>query len=135
MDDLTHEIEQVHPQHVFISLNLVANCLQQQIPGFLAVHELHNWCLDQKKSLASAHIVLSDKVDIDFKVMIKTINECFHAYGIHSVTLQPELVDSGTPPSETLESGTVRVTIGQSSNSGGDTTDVHKYHRLIIMRF
>lgn len=28
----------------------------------------------------------------DFMNLANTINECFHAYGIHSATLQPELV-------------------------------------------
>ncbi|KAJ5750111.1 cation efflux protein [Penicillium manginii] len=107
IDDVTHDIE--------------------QIPGVLAVHELHIWRLDQKKSLASAHIVLSDKDYIDFKLLAKTINECFHAYGVHSVTLQPELVESGrSPASETLSNGTVRVTVGQPGNEDGNNVEAHK---------
>lgn len=61
-----------------------------QIPGICAVHELHIWRLNQKKSLASAHIVLENDRAADFPALAKTVNECFHAYGIHSVTLQPE---------------------------------------------
>ncbi|KAL4784737.1 cation efflux protein [Aspergillus varians] len=61
-----------------------------QIPGIRSVHELHIWRLNQKKSLASAHLVLEDKATVDFHKLAKTINECFHAYGVHSVTLQPE---------------------------------------------
>lgn len=63
-----------------------------QIPGVVDVHELHIWRLDQKKTLASAHLVLADDSNIDFNKLARTINECFHAYGIHSITLQPELV-------------------------------------------
>ena len=55
-----------------------------------AVHELHIWRLNQKKTLASAHITVSDN-DMDaFMTIANTINECLHAYGIHSATLQPE---------------------------------------------
>jgi zinc transporter 1 len=54
------------------------------------VHELHIWRLNQKKSLASAHLVLENDDDLEFHKLAKTVNECFHAYGIHSVTLQPE---------------------------------------------
>ncbi|OJJ07556.1 hypothetical protein ASPVEDRAFT_142590 [Aspergillus versicolor CBS 583.65] len=61
-----------------------------QIQGIRAVHELHIWRLNQKKSLASAHIVLEDGRAGDFPALAKTVKECFHAYGIHSVTLQPE---------------------------------------------
>jgi zinc transporter 1 len=56
------------------------------------VHELHVWRLDQSKAVASAHIVVSDPDVADFMVKAKTIRECLHAYGIHSATLQPELL-------------------------------------------
>ncbi|KAL2130960.1 hypothetical protein VTI74DRAFT_5723 [Chaetomium olivicolor] len=64
-----------------------------KIPGIQSVHELHVWRLDQKKAIASAHIVVSDP-DMNvasFMAKAKTIRECLHAYGIHSTTLQPEL--------------------------------------------
>ncbi|THC95894.1 hypothetical protein EYZ11_004625 [Aspergillus tanneri] len=63
----------------------------EQIPGIRAIHELHIWRLNQKKSLASAHLVLEDDAEFDFNMLAITVNECFHAYGIHSVTLQPEV--------------------------------------------
>ncbi|KAK4671161.1 hypothetical protein QC764_602810 [Podospora pseudoanserina] len=62
------------------------------IPGVLAVHELHVWRLNEEKSIASAHVVVSDPDMAKFMDRAKTISECLHAYGIHSVTLQPELV-------------------------------------------
>ncbi|CAG8169199.1 unnamed protein product [Penicillium olsonii] len=65
----------------------------EQITGIVAVHELHIWRLNQKKSLASAHLVLDGTAEEqDFNKLAKTVNECFHAYGIHSVTLQPEML-------------------------------------------
>ncbi|KAH8429389.1 cation diffusion facilitator family transporter [Aspergillus melleus] len=63
----------------------------ERIPGVRAIHELHIWRLNQAKSLASAHILLTDEAKDNFSSLAKTINECFHAYGIHSVTLQPEV--------------------------------------------
>ncbi|KAE8422834.1 cation efflux protein [Aspergillus pseudocaelatus] len=100
VDDVTHDIE--------------------QIPGVLAIHELHIWRLNQSKALASAHIVLSDDKNLDFGRIAQTINECFHAYGIHSATLQPELVSTGQDSTQApLEGGTVRLTIGQSEQEGG----------------
>ncbi|KAJ5286706.1 cation efflux protein [Penicillium angulare] len=62
----------------------------EKIPGILAIHELHIWRLNQEKSLASAHIVLDSDVLPDFENIAKTIRECLHEYGIHSITLQPE---------------------------------------------
>ena len=68
-----------------------------QIPGIESVHELHVWRLDQKKAIASAHIVVSDPDVASFMDKAKTIRECLHAYGIHSTTLQPELVIPRSP--------------------------------------
>ena len=63
----------------------------ESIPGILSVHDLHVWRLDQRKAFASAHVVVSDPEVENFMNTAKIITECLHAYGIHSVTLQPEL--------------------------------------------
>ncbi|KAJ4165243.1 hypothetical protein LMH87_006881 [Akanthomyces muscarius] len=70
----------------------------EMIPGVDSVHELHIWKLDQKKSIASAHIVVDDGFSGKWAITAKTILECFHAYGIHSVTLQPETAPLAKPP-------------------------------------
>ncbi|KEQ57722.1 zinc transporter 1 [Aureobasidium melanogenum CBS 110374] len=62
----------------------------EKISGVQAVHELHIWRLNQQKSIASAHIVIDHSTD--FMAVANTINECLHAYGIHSATLQPEVI-------------------------------------------
>ncbi|KAK4235867.1 hypothetical protein C8A03DRAFT_17444 [Achaetomium macrosporum] len=64
----------------------------EKIPGIHGVHELHVWRLDQKKAVASAHIMVSDPDVARFMEKAKTIRECLHAYGIHSTTLQPEML-------------------------------------------
>ncbi|KAM3510839.1 hypothetical protein MY11210_005501 [Beauveria gryllotalpidicola] len=69
----------------------------EMIPGVDSVHELHVWKLDQRKSIASAHIVVDNGFSGKWLVTAKTILECFHAYGIHSVTLQPETAPSPRP--------------------------------------
>lgn len=56
------------------------------------MHELHIWRLDQQKAIASAHVVVSDQSMESFLEKARTVNECLHAYGIHSATLQPETV-------------------------------------------
>jgi len=63
----------------------------ESIPGINGVHELHVWRLNQKKALASAHVVIDDPSLERFMEQVKTMNECFHAYGVHSATIQPEL--------------------------------------------
>jgi zinc transporter 1 len=66
----------------------------EAIPGVLSVHELHVWRLDQKKAVASAHVVVSDPDIASFLKKAKIFSQCLHAYGIHSATLQPELAVS-----------------------------------------
>jgi zinc transporter 1 len=63
----------------------------ESIPGVQSVHELHVWRLDQKRAIASAHIVVSEPDITTFMKNVQTFRECLHAYGIHSATIQPEL--------------------------------------------
>lgn len=67
----------------------------QMLPQIEAVHDLHVWVLNQQKAVATAHVVVNNetvKSLTDFMQVANTINECLHAYGIHSATLQPEIV-------------------------------------------
>ncbi|ODH48535.1 hypothetical protein GX48_05297 [Paracoccidioides brasiliensis] len=77
-----------------VSLDDVQHDLEN-IPGVLSVHELHAWRLNQNKAIASAHVVTSDSSLANFMARAQRISECLHAYGIHSITLQPELVSHG----------------------------------------
>ncbi|KAH6607597.1 hypothetical protein Trco_003910 [Trichoderma cornu-damae] len=63
----------------------------EMIPGVESVHELHIWRLDQRKSIASAHVVVDGRTVKGFTDKARIITECLHAYGIHSATLQPEV--------------------------------------------
>ncbi|KAF3033386.1 hypothetical protein E8E12_005298 [Didymella heteroderae] len=82
----------------------------ESIPGVLSVHELHVWRLDQRKAIASAHVVVSDPEVQSFMRKAKVITECLHAYGIHSATLQPELPKQRVADDETTEVGSQMTT-------------------------
>lgn len=66
----------------------------QDIPGIFECHEFHVWQLSDSQTVASLHI----QVEFDFKgegsarymELARAVKRCLHAYGIHSVTLQPE---------------------------------------------
>ncbi|KAF2427277.1 cation efflux protein [Tothia fuscella] len=66
----------------------------ENVPGVVSVHELHVWRLNEDKACASAHIVIADASLEQFQGIAKIINECLHAYGIHSATIQPEVAAS-----------------------------------------
>jgi zinc transporter 1 len=89
----------------------------ESLPGVLSVHELHVWRLDQKKAVASAHIVVSDPDIESFMAKAKIFTECLHAYGIHSATLQPELAEPRVGPEEQgeLNGPTSGTTSGSAS--------------------
>lgn len=71
--------------------------MKKKIPGVLSVHELHVWRLNQEKALASVHVAISNETVSDFVQIAKTMNDCFHSYGIHSATVQPELGSALAP--------------------------------------
>ncbi|KAF2482596.1 cation efflux protein [Neohortaea acidophila] len=64
------------------------------LPDVIGVHHLHVWQLSDTKKVASLHV----QVAFDFKGqgsarymrLAQEINNCLHAYGIHSSTIQPE---------------------------------------------
>lgn len=82
---------------------------QAQVDGVQSVHELHVWSLDQRKSIASAHIVIDGGTVKDFTEKAKIIMECLHAYGIHSATLQPEVLAKAESVSSSEEESAVRM--------------------------
>ncbi|PVH93364.1 cation efflux protein/ zinc transporter-like protein [Periconia macrospinosa] len=84
-----------------VKLDLLKHDLES-IPGVQSVHELHVWQLDQKKSVATAHVVVAEAALQSFMEKRKVLGECLHAYGIHSATLQPELAASGRSSMETV---------------------------------
>ncbi|KAK4042860.1 hypothetical protein C8A01DRAFT_13564 [Parachaetomium inaequale] len=92
----------------------------EKIPGVVSVHELHVWRLDQRKAIASAHVVVSDPDVASFVAKARTIRECLHAYGIHSTTLQPELLMPALspPPSPLLGVAEAVRMMGQGQGEG-----------------
>ncbi|KAM5373747.1 hypothetical protein ACJZ2D_006918 [Fusarium nematophilum] len=99
----------------------------EKIPGIESVHELHIWRLDQRKSIASAHIVVDGRTVKSFTDKAKIIMECLHAYGIHSATLQPEVlayppvtVTDGAPESQATAIDAGSGTLRHGQPRGGD---------------
>ncbi|KAE8132708.1 cation efflux protein [Aspergillus pseudotamarii] len=79
------------------------------LPEVSSVHELHAWRLNQEKALVSVHVGLPDIRISEFVKLAKTMNECFHSYGIHSAIVQPEL-------SQTVENTTTKGAEGKSES-------------------
>lgn len=86
-----------------------------QIPGIESVHELHIWRLDQQKAIASAHVVVSDESMSNFIEKARTVNECLHAYGIHSSTLQPETADESARAAQDAAAAAAAATSSSSA--------------------
>ncbi|KAF4457002.1 hypothetical protein F53441_1017 [Fusarium austroafricanum] len=91
----------------------------QMIPGINSVHELHIWRLDQRRSVASAHIVVDSITAQGFADKAKIIMECLHAYGVHSATLQPEVLASSPVimPDSAPESQSQTTSIGANHST------------------
>jgi solute carrier family 30 (zinc transporter), member 1 len=101
LGDVKHDLERVCDLSTLVGQATVTLTLTFlfKIDGIESVHELHIWRLDQKKAIASAHVVVSDQNVTNFMEKARTVSECLHAYGIHSATLQPEVA---SPPPTVL---------------------------------
>ncbi|GAA5882198.1 hypothetical protein JCM1840_000746 [Sporobolomyces johnsonii] len=61
------------------------------VPGVINVHDLHVWSLSESKIVASVHIMVKGP---DLVTVSREIKRRFHRFGIHSSTIQPEIVAS-----------------------------------------
>ncbi|KAM0755611.1 cation efflux protein [Meredithblackwellia eburnea MCA 4105] len=61
------------------------------VPGVLNVHELHIWSLSESKTVCSVHVMTSSE---DFVPASRAIRRVLHRFGVHSSTIQPEIVGS-----------------------------------------
>ncbi|KAF0640071.1 hypothetical protein FPSE5266_20213 [Fusarium pseudograminearum] len=77
----THSIALIADAFHYLSdlIGIVVALVALVIPGIESVHELHIWRLDQRKSIASAHIVVDDRTLEGFADKAKIIMECLHA--------------------------------------------------------
>ncbi|KAL8848279.1 MAG: hypothetical protein Q9221_006678 [Calogaya cf. arnoldii] len=93
----------------------------ESIPGVIKVHELHIWRLSQWKSVATAHIITTEKGE-GWEQVAEVARECLCAYGVHSVTLQPEMVGGGVLGNGIIRDGVekVREMKGKCGSSCGD---------------
>ncbi|KDQ58284.1 hypothetical protein JAAARDRAFT_129391 [Jaapia argillacea MUCL 33604] len=66
----------------------------KRVKGVEEVHEVHVWNLTQSKGIATMHVATSDDSLRHFMESARSITECLHHWGIHNVTIQPELMDT-----------------------------------------
>lgn len=92
VEDVKHDLEMVgFDQNVLKVVCLVLISSPNKIPGVISVHELHIWLLNQEKAMASVHVTISKETVSEFAHIAKIMTDCFHGYGVHSATVQPEL--------------------------------------------
>ncbi|KAK0633027.1 cation efflux protein [Immersiella caudata] len=66
----------------------------ESLPGVEACHDVHIWQLSDTTIVASMHVRVkfpaAEKDGEQFMELSRRARRCFHAYGIHSATIQPE---------------------------------------------
>ncbi len=71
----------------------------ESLPGVEACHDVHIWQLSDTTIVASMHVrvkfPVSEKNGEKFMELSRRARKCFHAYGIHSATIQPEFWTGG----------------------------------------
>ncbi|KAG5647877.1 hypothetical protein DXG03_007801 [Asterophora parasitica] len=62
------------------------------VPNVLSVHDLHVWHLSQSVILATVHVCVPSGTSLeDWEKTEQYLQHCFSAYGIHHVTISPEI--------------------------------------------
>jgi len=62
----------------------------QKIRGVAGVHDLHCWQLVDGLMIGTVHIGIEEGANITF--IYKTCKQIFHNFGVHSTTIQPEVI-------------------------------------------
>lgn len=85
----------------------------------LAVHDLRLWRLNQHKNIASVHILIDGQTSMrECSSIMKSIRQRLHAFGVHSVTIQPEVVRASFVVTEA-------VVDGEDTGIGAFSVNVH----------
>ncbi|KAL8671803.1 MAG: hypothetical protein Q9168_003709 [Polycauliona sp. 1 TL-2023] len=94
----------------------------ESIDGVIKVHELHVWRLSQWKSVATAHIITTETGE-GWEKVAEVARGRLCRYGVHSVTLQPEMMVEGVSGNDISGDGVekLRETQGHCSSSCGDS--------------
>merc|ERR1719151_20050 len=83
---------QTVPTH--IQVDSLQQKLMEKVDGILAVHEFHIWQLAGDRIIASAHVRCLNLAQ--YMQVAERVKEFFHNEGIHSTTIQPEFVETGS---------------------------------------
>lgn len=60
--------------------------------------DLHIWSLSESKLVASMHILV--KSHEEFATCSQNVRKVLHRFGVHSTTIQPELLDMANPTTQ-----------------------------------
>jgi zinc transporter 1 len=93
------------------------------LTSFAFVQELHVWSLNQTKALASLHLTVGSDSLTAFMKLSQSVQSCLHFWGVHAVTIQPELVVDSPPSAERQTTSGVPESLptatSSSVNQGG----------------
>lgn len=91
-----------------------------RIPNVISVHDLHIWSLSESKLVASMHILV--KSHEEFAACSQSVRKVLHRFGVHSTTIQPELLDLADPTTQTAV-GIIMSRQGSRERLGADDDD------------
>lgn len=63
----------------------------ESLPGVQDIHDLHIWCLKEDFFVATLHVAVSLD-ESEFMYLAQKIRTCLYAYGVASITVQPEFI-------------------------------------------
>jgi solute carrier family 30 (zinc transporter), member 1 len=103
----------MHKVPLHIDLKTIRKTIYS-LKGVQDVHHLHVWQIDDAKIIASLHIKIDEFVDIDNTVI--QVEKLFHDAGVHSTTIQVEIVSYDRIDNNLLNSGRNKIEIAECVN-------------------
>ncbi|KAF9517516.1 hypothetical protein BS47DRAFT_1326273 [Hydnum rufescens UP504] len=103
------------------------------VPGVLALHELHVWQLSESKNVASVHVWVAREVE--YMGIASAIRQVLHQYNVHSCTIQPEFRsgDHGDDPQLTIAKGAhCLIPCAPSSECPKESTCCRKLESMLL---
>jgi zinc transporter 1 len=82
----------------FVPEDIDADALLQEvkgIEGIMDIHDFHVWQLDSMKVIATCHITCNGISE--FNRIIPLVKKTLHSFGVHSSSIQPELMQAPPP--------------------------------------
>ncbi|CAG2120641.1 unnamed protein product, partial [Medioppia subpectinata] len=104
-----------------INVGRLKKNILKEFPIILNIHDLHIWCLNASRIVASCHIILPKQSTKSFAQFSQLLDTYFRKQGIVLATVQPEFYDPNTSSANQLIPISCLMKCSKLSNTNCDS--------------